>query len=344
MSEFKGQIVVAVDDGFAETKVVCLNPAAKVQISIPSSARSGDQGMAAALSGKGVVHPCYITEGIQYTVGDNLHNAESARFDGYPYSGMNRAIIHHALRVAATKAPMLMRCGLVVATGLPLFSYYADGKANKTVVDKKMMSLLLPVSSVDGSKVADIQAHKVFPEGLAAWVDYAIDDNMQSRPGTSEMTVGVIDIGGRTTDIAVMLPGQCIDHARTTSVEVGVQDVAAIMETKLNDRFSREHGQRIVLTRKQISESLSGELRVFGKPVNVSQELKAAIAETIERLKREINKHLVGAASMDKILLVGGGAHLFADIANLFPNIEIPDEPAFANARGFAKYATLSMR
>lgn len=344
MSEFKSQIVVAVDDGFAQTKVVCLSPAAQVQISIPSTARSGDQGAASALSGKGVVHPCYVTEGVQYTVGDNLHNAESARFDGYPYSGMNRAIIHHALRVAGVKAPLLMRCGLVVATGLPLFSYYSDGKPNKDMIEKKAASLLYPVTSVDGSSVANIVMHKVFPEGLAAWVDFAIDDNMQGRDDASEMTIGVIDIGGRTTDIAVMLPEQCIDHARTTSVEVGVQDVLAILESKLNDRFTRQYGQRVTLSAKQLSEALSGQVKIFGRQEDVSAELAVATSETCERLKREINKHLSGASSMDKILLVGGGAQLFSGIAELFPNIEIPRDPAFANARGFAKYATLSMR
>lgn len=344
MSEFRGNIVVAVDDGYAQTKVVCLSPVARVQISIPSSARSGDQGAASALAGKSGVHPCYITEGIQYTVGDNLHNAESARFDGYPYSGMNRAIVHHALRVAAIQSPMLMRCGLVVATGLPLFSYYVDGKADKASIDRKAASLLQPVVSADGSSVANIVAHKVFPEGLAAWVDYAIDDNMQSRPEVVDMTVGVIDIGGRTTDIAVMLPGQCIDHARTTSVEVGVQDVSAILESKLNDRFSRQYGQRVSLSAKQLSESLTGSVRIFGKQEDVSRELSAAAGETMERLKREINKHLIGASSMDKILLVGGGAEIFSGIGSLFPNIEIPTDPAFANARGFAKYATLSSR
>lgn len=335
MSQFP---IIAVDDGFAETKVFGIIGNERIQFSIHSAARTGAQGAVESMS-KALVHPTYSTEGMIYTVGANLQNAESARFDDYPFSGMNRAIVHHALRLAAKQVPALLETPITVATGLPLFSYYAGGRPNHEFIGRKVHSLIQPIQATDGSPVTQIASHQVFPEGLAAWVDYAMDDDLAMRDGIDEQTIGVIDVGGRTTDIAVILPGQMIDHAHTNSVEVGVQDVLNILADRLNSRFSTQFGMRVALTPHQLQEAITGSVKLFGKPQDVQQELQEAVREVVDRLQREVTKRLGNAAMLDKVLLVGGGAALFAQLSDLLPNIEIPEDPSFANARGFAKYA-----
>lgn len=337
----KQEIVIAVDDGYAQTKVVCLMPGMQMQFSIPSCARAGASGSLTVLGGKQHVHPGYLTDDTQYTVGDNLQNAESARFDEYPFSGMNRAIVNHALRLAAREHPTLLTEPLTIATGLPIFTYYVNGSPDKDVIFRKRKSLLHHIESTDGSPMPNIARHNVYPEGLAAWVDYAVNDDLSMREGAEEQTIGVIDIGGRTTDIAVMLPGQCIDHARTTSVEVGVQDVSEMLAARLAERFSRQHKSRIVLTPRMMSDALTGTVKLFGKPEDVERERDEAVADVLGRLKREISKNLGGASDLDAVVIVGGGAHLFASLSQHFPNTYIPNLPEFANARGFAKFAML---
>lgn len=334
------RIVIAADDGYAETKIVCLEPGLRTQFHMPSCARSGAHGAMSVMDGP-AVHPCYNTDGVQYTVGDNLHNAETARFDEYPFSGMNRAIVHHALRMAAQREPGLLGNPVTLVTGLPIFSFYAQGKPDQDTIARKTASLLKPITSTDGSALLNVVEHKVFPEGLAAWIDYAVDDQIRLRPEVNSQTIGVIDIGGRTTDVAVVLPGQCIDHARTTSIEVGVQDVAGVLGPMLADRFSRQYRNRVVMTPRMIAAAMGGSVRVFGRTEEVKAEAHAAIEEIMQRMVREINRNLGSASDLDSILLVGGGAHLFAALAERLPNIVIPQAPDFANARGFAKYAML---
>ena len=50
----------------------------------------------------------------------------------------------------------------------------------------------------------------VFPEALSGWVDICIGADGEETEDT-DRPVGLVDIGGRTTDIAVALPGFQID-------------------------------------------------------------------------------------------------------------------------------------
>lgn len=328
-------LVVAVDDGFAKTKVVCLDPDCRFEIAIPSYARSGVHGTSFMNASDELVHPCYESEDQRYTVSGELRDVETARFDEYPFSPMNRAIVHHALRTAAVGCPALLERPLALATGLPLSRYYMDGKPNKAVIEKKRAALVKPIRSLDASPMAAIARHEVFAEGLAAWIDWAVDDKLEMRDGATEMRVGVIDVGGRTTDVAVVLPGRRIDHAQLGSSEIGAHDVMETLKAELYKRFD------VQVSQQQAEQAMSGRVRLWGKMVDVSDLAHRAVGEVSEKILREINRRLGGAADLDVVLLVGGGAHLFGGLKDVFRNIEIAANPEFANARGFAKYLSL---
>ena len=89
-------IYVGVDDGFANTDIVVLQGGRiTTKLAIASRARSGIQGTSVIGETDGAISPCYQTGGTQFTVGE-MPDAESARFDDYPFSNMNRAIVAHA--------------------------------------------------------------------------------------------------------------------------------------------------------------------------------------------------------------------------------------------------------
>jgi plasmid segregation protein ParM len=194
---------------------------------------------------------------------------------------------------------------------------------------------MTPVSCIDGSPMATLGSHNVFPEGLAAWVDYAIGDDGKLRI-QSDISVGVIDIGGRTTDVAVVLPGRRIDHARCGSADIGALNVVEHVRLALLKRFEVEiPGATIEAAFR------TGSIRMWGKPHDIRKEIEAAVSQTMDGVWREANRRLGNAVDIDEILLVGGGVHLFRSMAKRYPNVKVVDQPEYANARGFAKYLSL---
>lgn len=325
------KIVVGVDDGYAMTKIIVLDgQKVKATLMIPSRARSGVHGTTVIGDTDGSAPvPCYETEGVIFTVGD-MADAESARFNDYPFSGMNRVIVNHALRVAG-----LGGVEVNIATGLPLSTFYKGAEPNAELIARKNASIRTAVTAMDQSLMPILADHSVFPEGLAAWVDYAIGDSGEIRVDLSE-TVGVIDIGGRTTDVAVVLPGKRIDHARCGSADIGVLNVVEEV------RVSLLRSKGLDLPTSAIEKALRvRSIKMWGKAVDIGAEVDAAVTQVLDGILREVNRRLGSAVDVDKILLVGGGAYLFREVINKYPNIVVAQDPEFANARGFAKYLSL---
>lgn len=326
------EIVVGVDDGFAMTKVVVMQGGVVIKrLMIPSRARSGVHGTTVIgdSGDESDIDSRYETEGVIYTVA-NLADSESARFDEYPFSGMNRAIITHALRAAGLGGKQVR-----IATGLPLGTFYKGSAPDAGVIQRKIQSLLTAVRPLDDSAVAKIDSHNVFPEGLAAWVDYAVDEAGNIRQNLDE-AVGIIDIGGRTTDIAVVLPGRQIDHARCGSADLGVLNV--IEEVAIAIKKERD----VTLGADKIEPALrTGKVKLWGKDVDITPLIEQAVVSVMGAILREVNRRLGSAVDLDKVILVGGGAHVFGTVAKQYPNIDIPQDPEFANARGFAKYLNI---
>lgn len=328
-------IYVGVDDGYAFTDVVVMDAGKVVKTAvITSRARSGEANTT-VIGGDAVetTVPVYETEDETWTVEDGK-GTESARFDTYPFSAMNRAIVHHALRMAG-----LGGRSVHIGTGLPLAKFYIGGKPNADIIAKKKASLMKPVTALDGQPVANVVAHDVFPEGLAAWVDYAVEDGKMRV--TSKETVGVIDIGGRTTDCAVVLEDRRIDHVRCGSAYAGALDVVHEIATKLSAQLGG-----LEISEALVDRALRQGLRtltVRGKPVDFTALLNAALKQTLGKVKQEVSRRFGGAEDLDRILLVGGGAYLFKDeLQKDFPDqLFVPEAPEFANARGFAKYLSL---
>ena len=326
------KLKVGIDDGAADTKVAVIGPSGIVrQVCIPSRARSGINGTTSLgdLSSKGSVFTGYETEGSRFTVGD-FRDSETAQFDEYPFSGMNRVIIAHAIRVAGLAGQKID-----IATGLPLSVYYRSGEPNESVIEAKKASIRKPVFSLDGSQMFEIGENNVYPEGLAAFIDYAIDDVGNLRVDMQE-TVGIIDIGGRTTDMAVVVPGGSVDHARSGSENIGVLDLAQALGIELKKIFGSEIPAYML-----DSAMRTGVVSAWGKKHDIREALDASAEDVMQRIMREINRRFGTGIDLDKILLVGGGSKVFGKVALQYPNVIIPEGAQFSNARGFAKFLNL---
>ena len=317
-------IHVGVDDGYRETKIAWMENGALRTLKIPSRVQVGAFGVSdldGTLSG-------YETEEETYSVGD-FREGEETRFSGYPTSPLVRVLVHHALVLAGFSGK-----DVTIATGLPpRDAFLPDGRKNADLIRRKIDRFALPVRLRSGGAPARVAEHRVCTQGIGALIDFLFDGR---ELRTLSGPVGVVDIGGRTTDVAVVMNGEkglTIDHRRSGSENAGVLDI-------LDDL------SRLIRTKERIDEiSLSaleralatGTIRLFGGNRDVSDLVTAARKRTSERVSRFAEVRLGDAADLETILFAGGGALALPDLLKRYPQAGTVPDPQYANARGFLK-------
>ncbi|MHB1285559.1 MAG: plasmid segregation protein ParM domain-containing protein [Leptospirales bacterium] len=333
MSEKSGSVPteplnVGVDDGYAAVKVAWYDQNGRIRtLSIPSRAREGSYGIG-SFENDGTIGG-YETEGLRFTVAPGVSGA-TTRFPEYNLSPLARVLVHHSLILAGFEGETVR-----IGSGLPLNRYFRNEKKNGDRIARKIDSFARPVRSLDGGETARIVQHEVFAQGLAAVVDW-LSDGKTLR--TQEGPVGVVDIGGQTTDISVILPPLVADHEHLSTCEIGVLDVQALLKRRIqaNNDIDEIHDAALD------SALESGQIRLYGKNVSVQKEREEAIREIESRLANQIRSAFGDVlAGLDAVLFVGGGSLVFRGLSRAFPNALLPDRPEFSNARGFLKALSL---
>ena len=318
---------IGLDDGYAFTKVVLADGRL---VSIPSSAKLGRANVTWLDESKTRIFE-YETDAQVYSVGDV--NPEPTHFDGYPFSSLNRAIVQHALQEAG-----LAGRSIHAVSGLPVSHFYRkDGSQRRANVEQKRASLKALVQPVDGRAPAGIAFHEVIPEALAAWYDHVITESeggVRLETDRVKTPIGVVDIGGRTTDY-VVVADQGVQHGSSGSLRCGLLDVQREVGEGIRGRFDLEE-----VSHPAVSEAVrSGVIRLFGKDHDVSVLVNDAERRVVERLHLETQRQFGRGAELERVLFVGGGAvALSGHIRDWFPNQTIVEHPAFSNARGMLKY------
>jgi plasmid segregation protein ParM len=326
-SDPSAPVSIGLDDGFAVTKIALPNGRL---FAVPSRARVGRSAVT-WLDDSVAMFAQYETDATVYSVGEV--DAAPTQFDGYVTSGLNRAIVQHALQAAG-----LAGCAVHAISGLPVSGFYAaDGTQRIDAIDAKRDSLQQPVRCLSGALPAEIAFHQVIPEALAAWYDYVIDDS-HGEPhldtGRAARPVAIVDIGGRTTDYVVVMD-RGIVHRTSGSLRAGLLDVKLQVGNALQTRFALE-----TLDDRVLHQALErGVVRLSGIEHDISALVDGTKRELVETLHAETRRRLGSGVELDQILFVGGGAVVLADlIGQWFSNQVLAPLPAFANARGMLKY------
>ncbi len=327
MKDAPSIIPVGLDDGYAFTKLAL--PDGRLVV-IPSRARVGCCGVTWIHQGKQRIFE-YETEGALYSVG--AVDGEPTHFEGYPFSGMNRAIVQHGLQQTGLGGQSLH-----AVSGLPVSAFYRhDGNQRHKTLEKKRASLKQAVRPANGQLAAGIAFHEVIPEALAAWYDDVIVEKESGAVIDEErlsVPVAIVDIGGRTTDF-VVVKDQGVIHGSSGSLQCGMLDVKQQVANGIQERFDLE-----TLGEQRVAQAVDNQVvRLHGKDYDISPLVQSAKQQVVERIHAETRRQLGLGVELDRILFVGGGTVALAeDIANWFPNQTIAEHPAFANARGMLKY------
>lgn len=331
MSKIEKPEFVGVDDGHYAVKVVTESGA---MFSIPSRARSGKH-LIEWQGGSNSDGAIYVAEeGTTFTAHAHLSEYDDTRFREYPHSALNRVLVHHALRKAGFAGK-----NVSIATGLPVNYYYSGGVPNTSLIEGKVANLKKGVMCETGN-CARIVENMVSTEAIAAYFDQFIAMDGSPTALFSEIEhshVGVIDVGGKTTDCAVILPGGAhVDTQRSGSSDVGVLKLNDHIEATLRTRF----GFDMVPPRVIEAAVSTGKIKVYGREEDVAgivREAKEVLAESIMSIVRA---KIGTGKDLDWVLFVGGGSIVMREqLAKHFPHSRFPDHPEFANARGMLKIA-----
>jgi len=320
-------VPVGLDDGYAFTKIAL--PDGRL-LAIPSRARVGQSGVTWIHEAEQRISE-YETEDTVYSVG--AVDGVPTHFEGYPWSGLNRAVVQHALQQAG-----LAGQSVHAVSGLPVSTFYRKcGEHRQETIARKRDSLKQAVRPLSDALPVGIAFHEVIPEALAAWYDYVIvdlEDGVTLDADRVSVPVAIVDIGGRTTDY-VVVKDQGILHASSGSLQCGMLNVKQCVTDGIQERFDLE-----TLSEQLVSHAVENKVvRLQGKDHDVSVLVEAAKREVVERIHDETRRQLGLGIELDRVLFVGGGTVALAEhIANWFPHQAIAEHPAFANARGMLKY------
>jgi plasmid segregation protein ParM len=329
--------MIAIDDGYGEIKVT---DGERVR-TFPSRAISGRIVRSRFSDGGFLVDgaPILESDGAIFTIQDGA-NAEDTRFDDWPNSALNRILCRYAAM------EMGMKEGGQLITGLPMSVYFKeDGEVNRNAVKARVASLKRPVVQhlPDGvtRQLAAPERIKILPQGLAAIFDYIL---LNPEAEGIDM-VGVVDIGSRTTDVAVYIlsnhEDSMIEMSRSGGFRRGVSDLVDAMALELQKSL-RLAAQPPLASASQALRT--GKFKVAGKLHNVESQRLHVLRTILPSILAEAESILsagsgaAGLMDLDRILLVGGGAYLAQSIGiALWEQGKIPDQPEFANVRGMAK-------
>lgn len=329
-------IQVAVDDGYAQVKAcMCLPGAEEIaETIVPTFVAPHDDGMMAlGLGGEDKTDGWYETENQRFMCGSNV-NGEEVRFDNYHTSAWNRVAIHHVLHTLGLAGKKVH-----VTVGLPIGDYFIKGKVNASLLEKKTKSLMVPVQPLDDTEPVEIVGVTINPQGISAYIDYTFgaDGRILQKP---EGQIAIVDIGGRTLDVAVINQQMHIDFARSGTEDVGVLNLRESLAEKICDDIN---AKRLPLPAAEIALR-TGSVRLHGKPRDY-QEVRQALVESVgKRLIFSIDKIIGENADIETILFVGGGAVVFEHLATHYQQGTSVKNPELANARGMLKRAMASAK
>lgn len=151
-------------------------------------------------------------------------------------------------------------------------------------------------------------------------------------------TVGVVDVGFRTSEYLLMLPvnGTHVpDIHRSGSIDVGAGHVYEMVVEAVSSQTGT------LVPEAQVMAALhdnAGKLLFRGETIDLIPTLEAAARTTAGQIEGALRREWAGHTDfLGGLLALGGGAYLLNQWLTL-AHVHVPDEPVLANARGFLAF------
>ncbi len=217
-----------------------------------------------------------------------------------------------------------------MVTGLPV-AYMSDRDEVKAQF-KQSHSIKREGRRAQRFDITDIE---VLPQGLAAILSEALDDNGNIPPGPlAEGLVGLLDIGGHTVNVATFKALREI-VPQTASIDGGLWTPLVEIGKRINTAYP---GQEL-RDHDVASAVISGSIRHYGKECDVSNIAGDVLGLFARRIVDDASQTWGSAAKLDVLLVAGGGAEVVGPVLKAeYPHAEVVSDPQWANAVGYLKF------
>jgi len=238
---------------------------------------------------------------------------------------------YHLFLAALTEATRASAVDIFLVTGLPV-AFYAD----RDSLQARLSGEHRAQRENRRAQSFRVGGCRVIPQPFGALLSVALDDHGRiTDQDLAGGTVGVIDVGGKTTNL-LSVRRLAETGRETASVSVGAWDAVRAVRRYLDDVCPnlelRDHAV--------IDAIRARSVLYYGQPVDLSKVIDEALAQMAEQVISEATQLWNGGAHLAAVLVAGGGAHLLAGhITRHFRHARPVERPEFANALGYWKLA-----
>jgi plasmid segregation protein ParM len=239
---------------------------------------------------------------------------------------------HDLVLASFTELTTATHVDLTVVSGLPVAFYEGDKDAlrDRLLGEHKV--------SRDGRRgqTFTVKQVKVIPQGFGALLSVCLNDKGSIvRPELTNARVGLIDAGGKTTNLL------SVNHLaevgrETASVTSGAWDVVRSVGRWLSDNCPK-----LELRDHEIVDAIKVRMvKDSGKPVDLGAVVDKAVTSWAKEVIAKATQLWNGGARLDAVFVSGGGAHLLGEhIKAHFPHAEVIGDPVYSNALGYWRFA-----
>ncbi len=320
---------ISVDVGYSETKAVY----GEKMIVFPSIVGSPDESRF-SLNGTGEDNSVMEFDGQSYLVG-----AEALAQSRFAMRKQDRGWINSQeykilFLTALAQITESSRVNIDIVTGLPVNFYDGD----KETLRKNLLGQYKIKYNNRPSQVFTIRDLRVIPQPFGTAFSVALNDNGKAFESNLYATgnIGVIDIGGKTVNLLTVNRLKEIG-TETESVNSGTWKAVLAVKKEIVSQYPKL-GE---MQDHKVAEIIrQGTLDYFDGTIDISDIANREFQNLASEILTKAANLWDEGADLNKILIAGGGALLVGDsIKAEFPHAEIVENPVFANAIGYWKFA-----
>lgn len=303
-------LLIGLDVGYGYTKFVSQD---QQRMIIPSLVAPAD--MDTFSLGLGNIGHTVTVDDADYVVGEAAVNRGfrfAEEYDGWWTSVRYKALIQYLRQFIPPHSH--------VCSGLPLHMFNAV-KAHEQVQDVIR----------HGLRAARVT---VMPQGVGAYCAATTTD-----PSLKQGRVGIVDIGGRTTELVTLCDGNFLAH-QSKGLVIGVnaifQKAAALLGAQTErviDAYEFDWAYR-----------QTKPIMIKGEPVS-QEDLEGFVQPLFDPFLADLFREMTalwgaGAPSLDRLVFCGGGAALLQEpLSGFRAHSTVMADSQFANAIGYLTYA-----
>lgn len=219
---------------------------------------------------------------------------------------------------------------LCVVSGLPMAFFNRDAETLKSII------LGDHTAKIKGREATvHVRNARIVPQPFGTVLDYALTDDGGIIAEHAEMRIGVIDVGGKTTNILSV--EKLAEFSReATSVNVGGWTVVKALTDLLQSEYPDIDDRASAIEKILVSKNFV----YYGERIDATDLVKPLTMSAAEQISAEITQRWGSGAQFERVLITGGGSRLVGEsLLDVLPQAIIVSDPVTANSRGFWKFA-----